>query len=215
MIAKGAPGAGVRPTGDFDMLLRMTNRILLAGLLAGLALFVWEFIAHDMTPLGSAGLSTIPNESGVRTALKQALPQDGLYYFPAPTDVHDKAAMDKAMQEARTGPRGLLVIQPNGGDAISARQLLTQFVADVLSMIVAAFLLARIGAATFLARMLFVTALGLLPGLRAQIPMWNWYAFPASYAMAQTAIDLVGFALGGLVLAKMVQSRARTMAAAS
>jgi hypothetical protein len=60
-----------------------------------------------------------------------------------------------------------------------------------------------------------VTALGLIPGLRAQIPMESWYGFPVSYAASQIAIDGIGFAIGGLILAKLVQSRSRTMAAAA
>jgi hypothetical protein len=199
----------------------MINRILLAGVLGGVALFLWEFVAHDLTPLGLAGLSTVPNEDAVGVAMKQALPASGLFYFPAPADApgmtadQKKDAMNKAMEKARIGPTALIAFRRDGGEALSAGQLLTQFAADVLAMLLLAGLLAQLPAAGFGARVASITALGILPGLRAHIPMWNWYGFPKSYIAAQIAIDMVGFFVAGLILARLVQRRSKTMAAAS
>jgi hypothetical protein len=58
-------------------------RILLAALLAAVAMFVWEFAAHMCTPLGEVGISYLPNESTVSTALASSIGhQCGLYAFP-------------------------------------------------------------------------------------------------------------------------------------
>jgi hypothetical protein len=38
-------------------------RILLAGLAAGIAMFVWSSIAHLATPLGALGISTLPEKA--------------------------------------------------------------------------------------------------------------------------------------------------------
>ena len=43
------------------------TRILLAGLLAGLAVFAWESIAHMALPLGDAGIKPLSNEQAVVT----------------------------------------------------------------------------------------------------------------------------------------------------
>ena len=91
----------------------------------------------------------------------------------------------------------------------------TQFAADVASMLLAAFVIAQMGAASFGARFLVAILLALLPALRSHIPLWNWYGFPVTYTSAQITIDVVGFAIGGAIVAKMAQSRSRTMAAAS
>ena len=40
-------------------------RILLAGILGGIVMFVWTSIAHMTLPLGKAGINEIPNESAV------------------------------------------------------------------------------------------------------------------------------------------------------
>jgi hypothetical protein len=194
----------------------MINRILLAGLLGGLALFLWEFVAHDViTPLGSAGLSRLPAEDATRATLKQQIPNSGLYYFPAPADMSNKDQVNKAMEDARTGPAGLMMIEPGGSQVGMGRQLAIQFVVDAATMMLAAWLVSLLPPVAFRTRLLFVLALALLPGLRAQIPMWNWYRFPKAFTAAAIGIDLAGFFIAGFIIAKLVQSRARTMAAAS
>src|SRR5439155_22531223 len=42
-------------------------RVLLAGILGGLLIFIWKSIAHMDVPLGEARITKIPNESAVRT----------------------------------------------------------------------------------------------------------------------------------------------------
>lgn len=121
------------------------------------------------------------------------------------TGEQKKAAMDKAMEGFRTGPGGIMIAHPNGRPSTLAGMLLTQFATDVLVMLLAAGLLARAMAKRFGDRMIFVTLMGLLPTLAVEIPLWNWYGFPSVYTLAQLVVHVVGFAAGGLVLAKIVQ----------
>jgi hypothetical protein len=92
-------------------------------------------------------------------------------------------------------------------------QLGTQFAADVVSMLLAAFVIAQMGSASFGSRFVVAVLLSLLPALRSHIPLWNWYGFPGVYTSAQITIDVVGFAIGGAIVAKLIQSRSGTMAA--
>jgi hypothetical protein len=77
-------------------------------------------------------------------------------------------------------------------------------------MLLAAFLLARATMlAGFGARVGFVAMLGLIPTLRVDLPQWNWYGFPTAYTAAQLVMHLVGFAAGGLVLARLIGGQTR------
>ena len=59
-------------------------RILLAGVLGGIAMFVWTSIAHMALPLREAGINEIPNESVVLNAMQSSIgDKTGLYIFPA------------------------------------------------------------------------------------------------------------------------------------
>ena len=60
----------------------MTKRIILAGVLGGIAMFIWSFIGHDLLPLGKAGVREIPNEPAFLEAMKNNLSDRGLYMFP-------------------------------------------------------------------------------------------------------------------------------------
>lgn len=59
------------------------TRILLAGILGGIAMFIWSFIAHDLLPLGEVGIHQFQNEDAMLDALKTNLDgANGLYHFP-------------------------------------------------------------------------------------------------------------------------------------
>ena len=45
-------------------------------------MFIWSFIAHDVLPLGKAGIREISNEAAFLDAAKSNLSDDGLYMFP-------------------------------------------------------------------------------------------------------------------------------------
>jgi hypothetical protein len=190
----------------------MVKKILLAAILGGIALFVWESVAHMLTPLGDAGIQGLSNEQPVLAALKENIKAPGFYFFPAPqiapgmTKEQQHQAMQVAMDEWSTGPAGILIFHPSGAESLSARQLLTQFGADVVVMLLAAALLARAtGLKSYAARLGFVTLMGLIPTLRSELPYWNWYGFPGVYLAAQFAVQLVGFLVGGLVLARLIR----------
>jgi hypothetical protein len=58
-------------------------RVLVAGILGGIVMFVWTSIAHMALPLGEAGIDEIPNESAVLGAMQSNIgDKTGLYIFP-------------------------------------------------------------------------------------------------------------------------------------
>ena len=48
----------------------MTKRIVLAGVLGGIAMFIWTSLAHMVLPIGQTNVREIPNESAVLAARK-------------------------------------------------------------------------------------------------------------------------------------------------
>ena len=57
-------------------------KILLAGILGAMAMFLWTSIAHMALPLGEAGIGEIPNESAVLSTMQSSIgDQTGLYIF--------------------------------------------------------------------------------------------------------------------------------------
>ncbi|HTP33197.1 MAG TPA: hypothetical protein VMJ75_13555 [Candidatus Acidoferrales bacterium] len=186
----------------------MAKRILLAGLAAGLVLYVWESVAHLALPLGEAGISVFPNEPAMLTAIRQNVAENGFYFFPNPNPPNSTEEQKKqAMQSMLTGPSGIMVVRPHGDPGMTPARLGLQALFDILSMIVAAVVLSQAAALKrFGPRVALVAMLSAIPTLRTELPQWNWYGFPALYTTAQFALHAVGFILGGLVLAKMIKA---------
>lgn len=197
------------------------KRILLAGLLGGVAFFAWESVARMLTPLGEMGFKTLPDEAATLQTLKSTIQDSGLYAFPAPqyqpgmTSDQRREAMSQAMAKYQTGPSGMVLIMRHGAPAMEARQLLTQLACDIVAMLMAAFLLAQIPSASFGSSALLVLLMALFSTLRSDIPQWNWYHFPLHLIAGEFIVNIVGFALGALILAWLVHGRPKTTAAAS
>lgn len=173
------------------------GRVLTAGLLAGLAMFVWESVAHMVLPLGEMGLSALPHEEATRQLLAQHMGgADGLYFYP---DM-------RAGGEPSPGPWGMLLYHPqwNFSWAVIGWEGLTEIIQGlVLANIIV------LGAVTEFGRRM---AIALLVGLAAAVctsPSYTiWYGFPASYTLGQMAVALVDYLIAGLVIAAMLRPRA-------
>src|SRR5271165_5397354 len=113
-------------------------RILLAGLVGGVVMFIWATIAHVATPLASAGLKQMPNEAATISTLHAALGDSpGLYFFPAIAGSDSKAMKDQ-QAKMQLGPSGLLAYQPPGAAGVSPRQLVVEFALEVIESLLAA-----------------------------------------------------------------------------
>jgi len=174
---------------------------------AGIVVFAWGSVAHLATPLGKVGIRQIPGEDKVGGAMKDAIREPGFYFFP----YIDDSKATKSEQEAwaakvKQGPTGILIIHPEGGEAMSLRQLGTELATNIVSALLAALLLAQVRSG-FGGRMLFVTGLGLFGFVITSVPYWNWYGFPLDYTGAQAIEKIVGWFLAGLVLAVIVRPK--------
>ena len=185
----------------------MNTRVLLAGLLGGIAMFLWSFVAHDLLPLGEIGVSQFENEDAVLDALKTNIGDaPGFYYFPGhraganATAQERREAIKRAMEKAATGPSGILVYHPTR-QFVFGKLLGVEFGTEVLEAILVVFLLSQTRIASFAGRVGFVLVAGILAAMSTNIPYWNWYGFPSNYTAANMFIQIVAFFCAGVVAA--------------
>ena len=182
------------------------SRIVSGGVLAGIVVFFWGAIAHMVLPLGKMGVRLIPNEEPVIGAMRDAIREPGFYFFPG-MDMSGQASESEKevwQSKVRQGPVGVIIIRPSGGEAMSPRQLGTELATNVISALLAAFLLTFIHSG-YRGRVLFVTLLGVFGFLTISVPYWNWYGFPTDFTVAEAIDQVVGWFLAGLVLAAIVR----------
>lgn len=183
---------------------------LLAGVLGGLAFFIWSYVAHDVLPLGSTGIKGVPNEDVLMGALKANITDHGLYFFPGldippnATRAQLAAAMEARMHKVETGPSGFLVYHPALNFSFG-KALATELGTNILQVLLAIFLLGQTSLTSFGARWRFLTVAGILAAISTNVSYWNWYGFPGNYTLAYICTVAMGFVLAGLVAAAIVK----------
>lgn len=192
-------------------------KIVIAGILGGIAMFVWTSIAHVALPLGQIGFSQIPREGPVLSALHESIGAgSGLYFFPW-TDMKGKNAVAEEAAKMQTNPSGLLIYRPPGALAMTTETMAIEFAKEVLVAIIAAFLLSLAVLPSYLSRVGFVALVGIVATLTTNASYWNWYSFPGNYTLAAMTTDVVGYLAAGLVIAAVLKRRTswRPMAVAA
>ncbi len=174
-------------------------KVLLAGVLGGLALFMWGAASHMAIGLGEVGIQNI--QRPVYESMKTTIPQHGFYFFPE-TD-----GKGNVKDEFKGGPTGIVIYKPTGAGASMTGQLINETILNIVQALIAAYLLSFAVAklTRYPQRVGFVFVLGILSAIATNIEYWNWYGFPSSYTMASVVDKLIGFMVVGLVVAAFVK----------
>jgi hypothetical protein len=190
-------------------------KILLAGILGGIVMFIWTSVAHMALPLGEAGIREIPNESAVLSAMQSNIgDQTGLYIFPGPgvgknaTRQEKNEAMRHMAEKMAANPSGILMYHAPGRPFTIGKWLGIEFGTELLEAILVVFLLAQTRIVSFAGRVGFVLAAGILAAVTTNISYWNWYGFPGVYTASYMLIQMVGFLLVGVAAALILPKRA-------
>ncbi len=184
-------------------------RILLAGLLGAIAMYVWMSAAHMVTPLATMGVSHLNNEQSVMDAVHTDLgDKSGFYLYPW---TEDMSAEGMKTQQAKLDANGmgLIVYRAPGKASVSmAQPLIHEFISELVQSLIAAWLVAQTVIAGYARRVLFVTAIGVAVGIGTNVSYHIWYGFPANYTVANIIIQVVGYLAAGLVIAAMLRRNA-------
>jgi hypothetical protein len=190
-------------------------RIFLAGLLGGIAMFIWTSIAHMALPLGDTGVREMPNESTVLDTMQTNIGEkSGFYYFPGlglgdnPTHEQKSEAMKHMNESLARHPSGILIYHAAGSRPFQMASLLSvEFVTELIEAFLAVFLLAQTRLMSYGARVGFVMVIGIIAAIATNVSYWNWYGFPANYTGAYMFIQFVGFFCIGVVAALVLKPR--------
>jgi hypothetical protein len=179
-------------------------RLIIAALLGGIVLFAWGFVSHMLVPIGEMGHEMATSEDVVLAALKEGLPaREGVYHIPglAPEQYNDPEAAAAYSAKAGANPNAVIFYQPTGRDGMAMTpQLVKQWVTNTVSALLVAWVLS-LGAFGFGKRVMIAAAMGLFAWLVVSVPHWNWYRFPTEFTVGSLIEQVVGWLLGGLVIA--------------
>lgn len=186
----------------------MAKRIVIAGILGGVVIFLWGYLAHTVLGLGEVGIKELSNEQAVIGALHASASGPGFYFFPGVgmTTGASPEQIKAAMKKAAGGPYGIVIWHPSGAEYITPRRLGVQFGLNVVQALLSAILLAWAGGIMgYASRVGFVFIAGVLAALSTNVEYWNWYSFPSNYTLGYMVTQISGFLLAGLVVAGFVK----------
>jgi hypothetical protein len=173
------------------------KRILIVGVLAGLALFVWESVAHMVLPFGEMGLSSLPNDEAMRAALAAQLGHaDGLFVYPT----------IQVNQTPSPGPWGLLLYHPQW--SFSWAVLGWEALVELVMGVGLAWLIALANAASFGRRVAIAALVGVAAAVAVSPSYTIWFGFPAAYTAGQMIVAFGDYLVGGALIAWLLKPKA-------
>lgn len=184
-------------------------RIIIAGILGGIALFIWGGIWHEVLPFQLNGLRSLPREQALETKAK--LQDAGVYISPG-YDVPDAApfairllSMRKLARKSPDEPRQFLVYHPVT-QRISARPFVVEFLTNIVQALIAGFLVAQARLRRYSSRLGFIVVLGVLASMTTNISFSNFYGFPVGFVTTNMIFLAIGYLIVGLIVAAIVKT---------
>ena len=187
----------------------MSARFILAGVLAGVAMFMWGAISHMMLPWHEATMNTFRDEDLVAEVLMKEAPVSGIYVAPMAgmldegiTAEEQESRMNEAWDKGAKGPNIFMSFHREGKDGM-AMPMILDFAVLVLMSFLMLWLLAAAPNLTFVGKVLFVTIAGSVGIALVQLEQWIWWSFTSGYALVNIVDSAIRWAVGGMVLAKV------------
>jgi len=190
----------------------MIKQLGLGTILGAIVLFIWSALAWMVIPWPGEPFRTFTNEKAVVDCVTANAPQSGNYMVPnepkrtpGMTDDQYKAAVQGAMDQSARGPMILAVVRL--GPMGMTKPLVIQFLMDLLLALLACFLLLQTDRLSYIARVLFVAAIGVLIWMGGHVEEWNWFSYSTAYLMMELGAIVIGWILAGLLMAKFVRGK--------
>jgi hypothetical protein len=192
----------------------MTGKLLLSSLATAVALMLWGFLFWTVISMRFNVLHPPPNDQAVAQVLHDNIPATGTYYYPMP--MHDAAANNDAsaeeawMKKAKSGPVFMLSYRADGADPMDGMTYLWGFIQFAVSaMLVGGLMLMALPQLTSYGRRVrFVFLAGLFGAFFIDTSQPIWFQMPWDFHLFNGAFHVVGWLIGGAVMAAILKPRA-------
>ena len=185
----------------------MCKKVIIGALLGGVVLLLWQFAVRELLGVYDDAFVKLEDPAAVEAVLKENLPEEnitgsGMIVIPHP-EPGDTDAEAKAMEKLTTGFSLFGAVNLAGRNSFGTA-LGIQFALNVLASAVLMFVLLAANPSTLGSRIALVLCFAMFAVLTELIPNWNWGGSSLAYIGRQIGEQIVGWALVGLVLAKVM-----------
>ena len=180
----------------------MCKKVIIGALLGGVVLLLWQSAVHMVLGVYDDAFVKLKDPAAVEAVLKDNFEGSGMIVIPLPIP-GDSDAEAKAMEKITTGFSMSGAVNRDGRHGFGA-MLGVQFAVNVIASALLMFVLLAANPPTLGSRIALVLCFAMFAVLTELIPNWNWGGASLAYIGRQIGEQIVGWALVGLVLAKVM-----------
>lgn len=180
-------------------------KVLIGGLVGGVALFVWQYAAWMMLDLHRLDVEPqLANETAVIEALEGEA--HGVYWIPGMSQDTEPESEAYKLWESKhqRGPLAFIVYQPEGGEAMPPRTMIIGALISILGALMISWMLRGAAISSYLGRVAFVTGFGIVLAILVDAQMWNWMHYPIDWVKGYALDRIGGMAVLGILLGFIV-----------
>ena len=180
----------------------MCKKVIIGALLGGVVLLLWQFAVRELLGVYDDAFVKLKDPAAVEKVLKENLDGSGMIVIPHP-EPGDTDAEAKPMEKLTTGFSLFGAVNLAGRNSVGTARGI-QFALNVLASAVLMFVLLAANPSTLGSRIALVLCFAMFAVLTELIPNWNWGGSSLAYIGRQIGEQIVGWALVGLALAKVM-----------
>jgi len=169
------------------------TQLIKAAALGGLTVYLWGMISWMVLPWHNHVIQPFNHDADVATVLDFATPSSGVFVIPSP----------QTMKNPTPGPMVFASISKSGHRPM-AQAVGMGLITQILGALLAAWLLSKTQGLSYKQKVLFVSVFGVAAGWLGAMPYFIWWSFPAGYTAVMLADSLIGWALAGFVIGKII-----------
>jgi hypothetical protein len=185
----------------------MWARILIGGIVGGIAVFLMGFVCHAVLELQTRTIKNIPESSTFIDQLIARQLKPGNYGFPdMPTKEEQKDAEKmKALNEKyMAGPSGMLIIAHPGQG--TTEMLGKEFASNVIAALLVAWIVSLFGSdVRFGRRAAAVTLMGVFAWFSLGASYGIWYGFSPAFVHDELLCALLEWSVAGVAIVAIVR----------
>jgi hypothetical protein len=184
-------------------------KMILAGVVGGVVLFVWGFFSWVVLPIHKTTIHRFINEESVISVMRSEAPEKGVYFFPSMAQDRSNPVAEQQWEDKyRQGPIGMVMYDPVGQAPFTPLQMVNGLVIGFISSLLVAWFLTRSTALTssYFARVAYCGMFGIFLVIASNLLMWNWFNEPSDWTIGLIVDNVIGWVLAGIGIAAFVKA---------
>ena len=185
------------------------NKLTIGSIIAGIVVTLWGIFAWMVLDFHKETFKNCTDEKTLSIMMLVNMPEHAVYIIPARPKTHDEESVAEYKKKVESGPHAVIFFLPAGVSLTMTNEIIYGTLLNILTAMLAGWFLQRSTAVTqgFVHRVAFISLLAVFASLTIHFQNFNWMYFPIKYTAAMSADLIIGWILGGAVIAAFIKEK--------